>query len=251
MKIRTGLTWLAAIACGVAVTATSAEWTLVVAPARYSVLQAMFDVARRRPVVLVSYQGDAAENQPTLHAWNGEEWVAISLRDLAEVRFLTAVPTRVVLVGDEKTLPAAIADAAAWCPRTLAVPALDTPTLISEIGRILDFSRDDWTWFAARYRLELNDRNAPARAASWYQRRENAPPPVELPLFRRHRAATPRSAAPAIPVPAAATEGIAEIATPAADAAEKPAPTPAEAPTQPPPSAETAPAPVDPNAGIK
>lgn len=258
MNRRTGWTWLAAMVCGVSVTATSLEWTLVVAPARYSVLQAMFDVARRSPVVLVSYQGDATEKHPALHAWNGEEWVAISLRDLAEVRFLTAVPARVILVGDEKTLPAAVADSTAWCPRTLAVPALDTPTLISEIGRILNFSRKDWAWFAARYRFELIDRNAPVRADSWYQRRGDAAPTVKLPLFRRHRAVTSRSAAAATPVPVTAPEGAIEVAAPATEpsATSAPAPMePPEMPAPPPPVTETEPvpppAPVDMDAGIK
>lgn len=194
MNNRKYLIWLtAALVLGGAVAAFATEWTLIVAPARFSVLQALFDVIQRRPAVLVSYQGDATEKQPALHAWNGEEWISISLRDFAEVRFLSQVPTRVLLVGDEQTLPPAVADAAAWCPRIIAVPSLDTAGLLSDVGRALHFTREDWEWFAARYRLQVKDLNAPARATSWYDRPENAPPPPSLPFFRRHRAVTPRS----------------------------------------------------------
>lgn len=194
MKNRKYLIWLtAALVFGGAVATFAAEWTLIVAPARFSVLQALFDVIQRRPAVLVSYQGDATERQPALHAWNGEEWIPISLRDFAEVRFLSQVPTRVLLVGDEQTLPPAVADAAAWCPRIIAVPSLDTASLLSDVGRALNFTREDWEWFAARYRLQVKDLNAPARATSWYDRPENAPPPPSLPFFRRHRAVMPRS----------------------------------------------------------
>jgi len=245
VKIRTALIWLAALVCGWVVSAAAAEWTLIVAPARYSVLQALFDVARRRPAVLLSYQGDAAEKEPALHAWNGEEWVGISLRDLAEVRFLTVMPSRVILVGDDKTLPAAIAEATAWCPRTLAIPSLDTPNLISEIGRILEFSREDWAWFAARYRLQLIDRNAPARSGSWYDRRENAPPPAEFPFFRRHRAVSPRSSAPpglAPVVPAAPAIEAAPTAPAVFESAVLPAP-PVQASDEPPAADATTPAP--------
>lgn len=280
MNNRRFLNWLAAaMVFGGAVAASATEWTLIVAPARFSVLQALFDVIQRRPAVLVSYQGDATDKQPALHAWNGEEWIPISLRDFAEVRFLTRAPTRVLLVGDEQTLPPAVADAAAWCPRIIAAPSMDTAGLLSDVGRAMNFTREDWEWFAARYRLQVKDLNAPARATSWYDRPQNAPPPPSLPFFRRHRAVTPRShlksveEPPLPPIPLSPPPSVSPQPPPLPPAPEMPPlrTTPPEQPTAPagsgapagapeaapappatePPPATPAPAPAAPEAGLK
>ena len=53
---------------------------LLVTPSRYSVMQVAFDVARRYPTVLVSYQG-VADKEPVLHVWNGFEWMPLALAD--------------------------------------------------------------------------------------------------------------------------------------------------------------------------
>lgn len=213
------------------------EWTLIAAPARHSVLQVMFDILRHRPAVLVAFQGDARDAQPALHVWNGEEWAPISLRDLAEVRFVQTVPARVVLIGDETVLPPAIAESTAWCPRTAAVTSLDTASLVNELGHLFQFSRAEWAWFAARYKLTLKDRSAEA-GPSWYDRRENAPPPPRLPLFRRHRAVGPSR--PAQPESVGAPASPEPAATPAPMPTEPPAPEPAE--IRPAPEASTLPA---------
>lgn len=196
------------------------EWTLLVAPARYSVLQVMFDVLRHRPAVLVAFQGDAHDERPTLHVWNGEEWAPISLRDLAEARFVQTVPTRVVLIGDETVLPPVVAEATAWCARTAAATSLDTAGLVNDLGHLFQFSRSEWAWFAARYNLTLKDRSAETRS-SWYDRPENAPPPPRLPLFRRRRAVPP--AAPIRPAPDAAPAPSEDALAPAMAAPSEPA----------------------------
>ena len=59
---------------------------LLVAPARYNVMQVAFDVANRYSTVLVSFQGKA--ESPKLHAWNGMEWLPLSLADFQSGAFL-------------------------------------------------------------------------------------------------------------------------------------------------------------------
>ena len=143
-------------------------YTLVVAPARYSVMQVAFDIIARHSAVLVSYQGEAATAEPLLHAWNGQEWVRITLSDYREVNFLQQTPNRTVLIGDAATLPAVLAEASSWSPQVVSVTELDTAALVNEFGKLFDFSEKDWKWFAARYNLDLRDENAPKRARSWY-----------------------------------------------------------------------------------
>lgn len=148
--------------------AKSQGYTLVVAPARYSVMQVAFDIVNRYSAVLVSYQGEAKTAEPLLHAWNGQEWVRVTLSDYREVNFLQQTPSRTVLIGDDQTLPTSIAEASSWSPQIIRVTEFDTAALVNEFGKLLSFKDTDWSWFASRYNLELKDENAPLRARSWY-----------------------------------------------------------------------------------
>ncbi|MBN1270273.1 MAG: hypothetical protein JXB04_11850 [Kiritimatiellae bacterium] len=173
---------LAGAACllGLGMASSARRLTLVVVPARYSVIQVAFDVAARYPAILVSYQGDASTEVPLLHAWNGREWVYVSLTDYSEARFLQTVPAQAVLVGGESDLPPVLVDATAWCQMVMSIPAIDTPTLINSLGKVFDFRDRDWQWFARRYNLDLMDLNAQYRGESWYDR-----PSVEGSPFER------------------------------------------------------------------
>lgn len=142
--------------------------TLLVVPSRYSILQVAFDLSRRFPAVLVSYQGSADTERPVLHAWNGEQWVYVSMKDFREGNFVQVTPDRAVLIGDEATLPTALTDALSWCPTLLNVRDMNTADLLNSAGRLFQFNREDWAWFAGRYRLNLQDLNADARTQSWY-----------------------------------------------------------------------------------
>lgn len=145
--------------------------TMVVVPARYSVMQVGFDLVQRFPVVLVSYQGDATTESPLIHAWNGEEWVKVSLEDYSSANFLQVTPGKAILVGDDALLPPVMAEStAAWCPNVERIPDIDTAALVNSLSKALSFKSADWQWFAARYNLDLQDTNAERRKASWYDR---------------------------------------------------------------------------------
>lgn len=150
--------------------ALSKKLTMVVVPARYSVLQVSFDLLRKRDAVLVSYQGDATTADPLLHAWNGQEWVHVTSESFAQAGFLQVKPSQVVLVGDEALLPRTLIDGASWSPQVLNIPSIDTATLVNAFGKLFAFRRGDWAWFAARYNLDLSDLNAARRNSSWYDR---------------------------------------------------------------------------------
>ena len=162
------------------VDAASRGYSLVVVPDRYSVLQIGFDLIAREPAVLCSYQGQADTADPTIYAWNGAEWVYVSLKDFREVNFLQKMPDRVILVGDDKTLPTALAEAAGWAKQVDRVTRLSTSDLINDFGRILKFSGSDWKWYAARYNLKLTDESEPLRKASWYDQ----PGPLRRPPLK-------------------------------------------------------------------
>lgn len=178
---------------------------LLVVPARYSVMQVAFDVARRYPTVLVSYQGTMEE--PVLHVWNGYEWMPLSLTDYQSGAFLQAHPGRTVFLGDDALLPADLRSINAWCADVIQLPDLNTHELVNGIGRYLPFTPADWRWFAGRYNLTLTNLKAEeaeaARRQSWYD--EKAPVTDPAPSFfkyftRSRRSRAPEAAAPMQPV---------------------------------------------------
>lgn len=168
---RLGLAWLAVgVWCCLLMALPASAFTLIVAPARYSVMQVTQDVLRRMPAVLVAYQGDAQTTEPVLHAWNGQDWVPVTLKDFREVNFLQRLPERTILIGGDDVLPRVLLEAASWSPRIDRVSELGTGALINELGRLLQWKEEDWLWFARRYNLTLVDEAAALRETSWYDR---------------------------------------------------------------------------------
>ena len=196
--------WILAVAAVVlggaaALPATAQEdAVLLVAPARFEVMQVAFDVARRYPTVLVSYQG--SPETPTLHVWNGYEWMALALADYQSGAFLQSYPGRTIFLGGDDLLPAGLRGIDSWCTRTTQVPMLERTALVNAIGSYLPFTPADWRWFAGRYNLTLTNANAEkaeaARHETWYadEGKPKDPPPAFFKYFsrsRRHSAAAP------------------------------------------------------------
>ena len=150
--------------------ATTPAYTLIVAPARYSVLQVAFDLLARSSAVLVSYQVDPKADEPVLHAWNGSEWVLLTSKDYREGNFLQQVPERVVLLGDDGTLPASVLESSTWVSDVVRVRDLNTRSLVNEFGHLQNWRASEWAWFAKRYNLQLQDESEALRKSSWYDR---------------------------------------------------------------------------------
>jgi hypothetical protein len=187
---------VATVAAGLAVQNVEAgqgDYTLIVAPARFSVVQMAFDLIKKRPAVLVSYRGEASTAEPLLYAWNGTEWVFVSMQDYRDVRFLQDSPKQVVLLGDENTLPASLKDATSWSKNVQTFKALDNAALVNEFGRLFKWTSDEWSWFASRYNLKLQDEAEPYRRSSWYDQ----PGPFKRDAARN--IGTPPSFAPSTP----------------------------------------------------
>jgi len=164
---RTVLLTLSLLACMMvssAVALTPGRVTMLVVPARYSVMQVAFDLAQKYAVILVSYQGDATSDAPLLHAWNGREWIKISMEEYANASFLQVTPGEALLIGDEKLLPPVLASSiSGWCPKVTTIPSIDTATLVNTFAREFSFKAGEWEWFARRYNLTLNDEKCAAQ----------------------------------------------------------------------------------------
>ncbi len=162
--------WLLALGLLAMSSLSASAYTLMVAPARYSVLQVTFDLLARTPSVLVSYQGEGAAAEPVLHAWNGSEWVLITLKDFREGNFLQRAPDRAVLIGDDHVLPAQLLESSTWISEVVRVRDLTTSALVNEFGHILQWEDAEWVWFSKRYNLSLRDESEARRQSSWYDR---------------------------------------------------------------------------------
>lgn len=153
-----------------AAAASPSDAVLLVAPSRYTVMQVAFDVARRYPTVLVSYQGSG--DALALHVWDGTTWLPLTVSDYQSGSFLASYPGRVILVGGDDILPVETRKVSGWCDSVSQVPALDTPGLVNGIGTMLPFTPADWRWFAGRYNLSLKNVASEAQAAAgrenWY-----------------------------------------------------------------------------------
>jgi len=143
---------------------------LLVTPSRYLVMQVAFDVARRYPTVLVSYQG--APEEPILHVWNGYEWMPLSLADYQSGAFLQSYPARTIFLGDDALLPKGLRSIGTWCSRSTQIPGLTPAELVNGIGRYIPFTPADWRWFSGRYNLKLANlkaqEQAEAKNETWY-----------------------------------------------------------------------------------
>lgn len=208
----------------------SDAYTLIVAPARYSVMQVAFDLLNRTPSVLVSYQGEGTTTEPMLHAWNGSEWVFLSLKDYREVNFLQRQPDLAVIIGDDALVPTSLIEATSWAPQVARVRDLTTSAIINEVGHLLNWKSSEWKWFSARYNLKLEDEAEPRRHSSWYDQAgplPDRPHPLGRLTERKAGAAEPQ------PVPVVNDEPL--VAAPAVEVMPEPEPAPV---------VEAAPAPV-------
>jgi len=201
----------------VAPAAAQDDAVLLVAPARFAVMQVAFDVARRYPTVLVSYQG--APTEPVLHVWNGYEWMPLALADYQSGAFLQSYPGRTIFLGDDSLLPADLRSIGAWCDQTTQIPVLEKNALINAIGSYLPFTPADWRWFAGRYNMTLTNLKADeaeaAKRETWYDGKGAGtdPAPSFFKYFTRSRRnSAPAAAAPIQPVEVAPGE---TVATPA------------------------------------
>lgn len=156
------------VSCGFSgsVLAEENDYTMIVTPARYSVLQVVFDVINKRSAVLVSYEQD--NERSLLHVWNGSSWTEIGQHDLDELSFVQQTPTRVILIGDDELLPQTIKDSLSWLPEVVVIRQIDNANLLNEFGRIMEWSNGEWLWFAARYQLDVEDEASGIRDSSWF-----------------------------------------------------------------------------------
>ncbi len=179
--------------------------TLLVVPERFNVVQVSFDLADKRPVALVTYRGDGVVEPLALHAWTGEAWWPVPLEDYRGGRFLLRQPARIILVGDDRLLPKPLVQASDWGPLVMSIETTEPDELLNAIGRLFDFTRSEWRWFARRYTMDIEDVSPPSARDSWYDQMTRA---------RQQPGLRPVDAPRAVPVIPAPEEPIRPVPAP-------------------------------------
>lgn len=141
--------------------AASDETSLVVIPARYTVVQFSFDVARLRSLYLVAYDRGVKAESARLHAWDNRksDWVQIEESALSNGSLFQVRPAHVIVVGDEATVPASVAAAAAGSGASKRIESLNIKDLVNGFDASMHFKPSEWKWLAGRYDLKLKDQN--------------------------------------------------------------------------------------------
>ena len=79
--------------------------SILVMPARKRVVHLAFQLARCKDIGLVTYYTGPSVTTPLLHAWNGQEWVQITMDDFVQGSFMSGEPRHLFILGDAATLP--------------------------------------------------------------------------------------------------------------------------------------------------
>ncbi|MEI6563820.1 MAG: hypothetical protein WCO42_05885 [bacterium] len=160
----TGLMALAIVSTSDCVFAgTATPESIMVIPARKRMVQLAFQIARCKEVGLVTYNTSPTLAAPLIHAWNGQEWIQVSLEDYVDGRFMSGDPKHVFLLGDTSSLPLKMMDGPTWYKDLSRITTLDTASILNQVGNVLHFSAHQWKWLAESNGLNLEDKSSERR----------------------------------------------------------------------------------------
>ncbi len=137
--------------------------SIMVIPARQRMVQLAFEIASCKEIGLVTYNNSPTLPAPLLHAWNGQEWIQISMDDYVEGRFMSGDPKHVFLLGDSTTLPLKMMDGPTWYKDLNRITTMDIATIVNQMGNVLHFSARQWKWLAELYGMKIEDQSTERR----------------------------------------------------------------------------------------
>jgi hypothetical protein len=161
---------------------------LLVVPARYTIVQFAFDIAKLRPstVAMVAYDDNPTNQAPRIHVWNGaiRDWMRMSLSEYRNGSFMRTPPKNIVLIGSD--MPGGVLmEGSTWATAKKRVPTFSAVTLVNTLNETMSFTQDEWKTLARRYGLKLKDMNDERRRhGKWgvpgQEKTETAPMPRKV-----------------------------------------------------------------------
>lgn len=134
--------------------------TMLIVPARPSVLQLAFDLAKIREITLVSFRGKVNADKPLFHVWTGSDWQYVSFDDFCSLRFVGEAPGTVIVIGDDQTVPKALLQGMSWAGKIERLPTMNAADLINGMNPYFKFNSREWKQLADSYGLKLKGANA-------------------------------------------------------------------------------------------
>jgi len=98
-----------------------------------------------------------------LYDWDGKSWKRTSIDE-----FHAKLPERVILIGDLKSLPAVVVEAASRCEDTRTIQSFDTTVILVEFSKLFDLSATEISALAKNSGVKVEDRNADLRRYGKY-----------------------------------------------------------------------------------
>lgn len=198
------------------ITPAAEESVLLLVPSRQLTVRCSFDIARIRPVQLVSYTTPRKRSaDPDLFVWRNDErrWEQISVEVYRGGEFLDKEPSHVLLFGTDRYLRAALLEASARRWKTERIPSMNLGDLVNGMDRMFRFSPSEWRWLARRNGLELKDRNEQRRRYGRYGPPGTKPTPPPKPAVEPAAAPAPEPEieGPVVPAPRPRMDGILEL----------------------------------------
>ncbi len=142
--------------------------TLLVIPARYTVVQFSFDIARMRSVYLLSYRSEGDAINTFLWDKRADDWVAVD--STSGDSLFASPPARTIVVGRVDEGAIGLSNITGDAGVTSRIPSLDLKDVVNGLHAELKFRGTEWRWLASRYGFELKDRNAERRRWGRYGR---------------------------------------------------------------------------------
>ncbi|NOU35196.1 MAG: hypothetical protein HOO88_00235 [Kiritimatiellaceae bacterium] len=147
--------------------------TMLVVPRDVIPIQVGQDISRRYPVLLVSYQ--LTRGSLKLHAWNGDDWVAVPVGDYTSGTFFANRPKHAVIVENERVrAPDVLIPNSTWCEGASRLTSTDPRVMLHLLGLHFDFSFSNWDQLAKRYGYSIEQINPTMKNVHWWNYRRNA-----------------------------------------------------------------------------
>ncbi len=137
---------------------------VLVVPVTPSAVSLALDVAKLRPVEVLTYERDA-KGDAFLHTWAQTEaqWQGVALGDIATGNAFDSKVAQTIVIGPAKGIPTDLARVLSDLETARQIPTLETAVVINKLHGVFDFSGKEWKWLAGRHGLELYDRNGERR----------------------------------------------------------------------------------------
>jgi len=144
--------------------------TVLVVPARHTVVRFAFDIAAIRDVTLVAYGGETPQGEQLLHVWNAEakKWTFLSMDEFSFGQFLPDVPDTVILIGASRDMPEFITANAPAAKRVINIPSINPMPMANRLNERMRFSPREWRMLAKRHGLKIKDLNEERRRYGRY-----------------------------------------------------------------------------------